>query len=106
MSRTYDLLLFGAGGQTSIIVGPTCLVCVPGGHRTFTAPAVFPANFEEWSMNANDKQHSIDVNVPVRVAYDKWGSSHLSGEQRVRMRGGEGRSGQVTPPVCSSTRSL
>ena len=27
------------------------------------------------------------------------GSSHLSGEQRVRMRGGDGRSGQVTPPV-------
>ena len=53
----YDLLLSGAGGQTSIIVGPTCLVCVPGGHITFTAPAVFPANFEEFSMNANDKQH-------------------------------------------------
>ena len=34
------------------------------------------------------------------------GSSHLSGEQRVRMRGGEGRSGQVTPPVWRSTRSL
>ena len=23
-------------------------------------------------MNANDKQHSIDVAVPVRVAYDQW----------------------------------
>lgn len=35
----------------------------------------------------------------------KWGSSHLGGEHRVRMRGGEGRSGQVTPPVWSRTRS-
>jgi len=34
------------------------------------------------------------------------GSSHLSGDWRVRMRGGEGRSGQVTPPVWSNTRSL
>ena len=33
------------------------------------------------------------------------GSSHLSGELRVRMRGGEGRSGQLTPPVWSRTRS-
>ena len=33
------------------------------------------------------------------------GSSHLSGDWRVRMRGGEGRLGQVTPPVWSSTRS-
>jgi hypothetical protein len=33
------------------------------------------------------------------------GSSHLSGDWRVRMRGGEGRSGQVTPPVWSRTRS-
>ncbi len=23
-------------------------------------------------MNANDKQHSIDVDVPVRVAYNQW----------------------------------
>lgn len=33
------------------------------------------------------------------------GSSHLSGDWRVQMRGGEGRLGEVTPPVWSSTRS-
>jgi uncharacterized membrane protein len=48
-----------------------CFVAVPGGYRTPTAPAV-PPTFQEHIMNANDKQHSIDVDVPVRVAYDQW----------------------------------
>jgi len=33
------------------------------------------------------------------------GSSHLSGEWRVRMRGGDGRLGQVTPPAWRRQRS-
>ena len=36
--------------------------------------------------------------------WEKSGSSHLSGERGVRMRGGEGCSGQVTPLVWSRTR--
>lgn len=46
--------------------------------------------------------HSVVLQMPDDID----GSSHLGGEQRVRMRGGEGRSGQVTPPVWRSTRSL
>ena len=45
------------------------------------------------------KPYRAEANETIR------GSSHLSGDWRVRMRGGEGRSGQVTPPVWSSTRS-
>lgn len=33
------------------------------------------------------------------------GSSHLSGDWRVRIRGGEGRLGQVTPPAWRRQRS-
>jgi uncharacterized membrane protein len=35
-------------------------------------PIEAPPEPEEEAMNASDKVQSIDVNVPVRVAYDQW----------------------------------
>ena len=42
---------------------------------------------------------------PTEQAALKCGSSHLSGDWRVRMRGGDGRLGHVIPPAWRRQRS-
>ena len=60
-------------------------------------PGIFHACVSRCDLAPIDMSDYAPMSVDVVIL----GSSHSSGEQR----GGEGRSGQVTPPVWSSTRS-